>query len=46
MPAPDPWLDRPFDMLTVLSKVEGLTTPGQPAGSLKIERIAGKPISF
>jgi hypothetical protein len=22
----DPWFDRPFDRLTVLSKVEGLTT--------------------
>jgi hypothetical protein len=25
----DPWFDRPFDKLTVLSKVEGLTTSGE-----------------
>jgi hypothetical protein len=26
------WFDKPFDRLTVLSKVEGLTTPGQVEG--------------
>jgi hypothetical protein len=28
----DPWFDRPFDRLTVLSKVEGLTTLSEVEG--------------
>jgi hypothetical protein len=28
----DPWFDRPFDRLTVLSKVEGLTTLSEAEG--------------
>ncbi|KPK30183.1 MAG: hypothetical protein AMK69_04175 [Nitrospira bacterium SG8_3] len=28
----DPWFDRPFDKLTVLSKVEGLTTLSEAEG--------------
>jgi hypothetical protein len=28
----DPWFDRPFDKLTVLSKVEGLTTLSEVEG--------------
>jgi hypothetical protein len=28
----DPWFERPFDRLTVLSKVEGLTTLSEVEG--------------
>ena len=28
----DPWFDRPFDRLTVLSRVEGLTTLSEVEG--------------
>jgi hypothetical protein len=28
----DPWFDRPFDRLTVLSEVEGLTTLSEVEG--------------
>jgi hypothetical protein len=28
----DPWFDRPFDKLTVLSRVEGLTTLSEAEG--------------
>jgi len=28
----EPWFDRPFDRLTVLSKVEGLTTLSEVEG--------------
>jgi hypothetical protein len=38
----DPWFDRPFDRLTVLSKVEGLTTLSQPVESLKVEQVEGE----
>jgi hypothetical protein len=31
------WFDKPFDRLTVLSKVEGLTTLSQPVESLWVE---------
>jgi len=34
--------DKPFDRLTVLSKVEGLTTLSQPVESLKVERVEGQ----
>jgi hypothetical protein len=37
------WFDKPFDRLTVLSKVEGLTTTlSQPVESLKVERVEGQ----
>jgi len=36
------WFDKPFDRLTVLSKVEGLTTLSQPVESLKVERVEGQ----
>jgi hypothetical protein len=36
------WFDKPFDKLTVLSKVEGLTTLSQPVESLKVERVEGQ----
>ena len=38
----DPWFDRPFDRLTALSKVEGLTTLSEPVESLKVERVEGE----
>jgi hypothetical protein len=35
----DPWFDRPFDRLTVLSKVEGLTTLSEVEGeSREVQR--------
>jgi len=37
----DPWFDRPFDRLTVLSEVEGLTVLSEPVESLKVERVEG-----
>jgi hypothetical protein len=36
------WFDKPFDRLTVLSKVEGLTTLSQPVESLMVERVEGQ----
>jgi len=36
------WFDKPFDRLTVLSRVEGLTTLSQPVESLKVERVEGQ----
>jgi hypothetical protein len=36
------WFDKPFDRLTVLSSVEGLTTLSQPVESLKVERVEGQ----
>ena len=36
------WFDKPFDRLTVLSIVEGLTTLSQPVESLKVERVEGQ----
>ena len=36
------WFDKPFDRLTVLSKVEGLTTLSQPVESLMVERVTGQ----
>jgi hypothetical protein len=37
------WFDKPFDTLTVLSKVEGLpTTLSQPVESLMVERAEGQ----
>jgi hypothetical protein len=36
------WFDEPFDRLTVLSSVEGLTTLSQPVESLKVERVEGQ----
>jgi len=32
----DPWFDRPFDRLTVLSEVEGLTTLSKVEGESRI----------
>ena len=34
------WFDKPFDRLTVLSKIEGLITLSQPVESLWVERQA------
>jgi hypothetical protein len=31
----DPWFDRPFDRLTVLSRVEGLTTLSEVEGEFR-----------
>jgi hypothetical protein len=36
------WFDKPFDRLTVLSRVEGLTTLSLPVESLKVERVEGQ----
>jgi hypothetical protein len=33
------YFDKPFDRLTVLSRVEGLPTLSQPVESLKVERV-------
>jgi hypothetical protein len=32
-----PWFDRPFDRLTVLSKVEGLTTLSEVEGESRLQ---------
>ena len=42
----DPWFDRPFDRLMVLSNVEGLTTLSKPVESLKVERVEGESSVF
>jgi hypothetical protein len=41
-PANIKWFDKPFDRLTVLSNVDGLTTLSQPVESLKVERVEGQ----
>ena len=35
----DPWFDRPFDRLTVLSKVEGRTTLSEVEGESSVGSI-------
>jgi hypothetical protein len=37
----DPWFDRPFDRLTVLSKVEGLTVLSKVEGLTTLSKVEG-----
>ncbi len=38
------WFDQPFDRLTVLSEVEGLTTLSQVEGQIRIPNDKNSPI--